>query len=482
MKKGLLSIALIGALTLGLPSVAWSKSAKRGVSENSFQYVDQIEGLSPGVCWYYNWGNSEGAAVDGQDYMEYLPMCWNGGYNANTIREYCNTHPTTKFLLGFNEPNFKAQSNMTPTQAAEAWPGVQALARELGLKLVAPVLNYSPDAPYTDPTKWMDEFVALVGGDAFDYTAIHSYGGFGVLKDLATTFYERYGKDVWVTEFCYWPGESGYVAPATQIASMVETLEWLEKTDWIYRYAWFKAIGQSESKNTANYGLIVSAKKDEYQGNLSEQGKVYVYLNDFDPDVYHPVNQPIAATDYISRTMASLGASKDAASVKPIEISQFNSGATLDYQFDVPAAGEYKLVLRVSGMGDPVRFNPNLGVVRVKEDGSDGDVLTENRQFSLSNDDEIYEEVSFPMYLNAGRQTIRLKDYAPYQPSGIRISTVALAEAAGVGELTAEDFNRDVNVYNLQGVCVLKGVNRNELHGALPQGIYIVDGKKILVR
>jgi len=53
------------------------------------------------------------------------------------------------------------------------------LADELGLELVAPALNYSPNPPYTDPLRWMDEFVALVGTDAFDYVAVHNYGGLG---------------------------------------------------------------------------------------------------------------------------------------------------------------------------------------------------------------------------------------------------------------------------------------------------------------
>lgn len=230
-------------------AVAWGGSPKRGLSENQFAVEGQMKVFGDNVTWYYNWGNTPNRGLEdgvlNYEGIEYVPMCWNTNYNADAIREYCKNHPNTKYLLGFNEPNFTAQANMTPQQAADAWPAVQALAKELGLKLVAPALNYSPNAPYNQPTKWMDEFVALVGLDAFDYTAVHNYGGLGVMKTIAGDFHDKYGKDVWVTEFCLWPNEGkagDKVTPEAQMASMAESLEWLETTPWIYRYAWFKAI------------------------------------------------------------------------------------------------------------------------------------------------------------------------------------------------------------------------------------------------
>ena len=94
---------------------------------------------------------------------------------------------------------------MTPQEAAEKWPELKALADELGAKIVAPAMNTSPTLTYQSPTKWFDEFVAIVGLDSFDYLAVHSYGGTEAMKNIATSFHDRYGKDVWVTEFCLWP-------------------------------------------------------------------------------------------------------------------------------------------------------------------------------------------------------------------------------------------------------------------------------------
>lgn len=452
-------MSLAAAMTVATAS---AKSAKRGVSENQFSVAPQLEVLEPGVSWYYNWGNVPGAGLDNGviDFtgFEFVPMTWNANYNADKIRQYCASHPEVKYLLGFNEPNFTKQANMTPEQAAAEWPAVQSLARELGLKIVAPALNYSPNPPYTNPTDWMDEFVALVGEDAFDYVAIHNYGGFGVLKTLATTFHERYGKDVWVTEFCLWPNEgdpNSTVTPTEQINSMVESVEWLEQTPWIFRYAWFKPIGNSSASKGPNYGLLMP-QQTSTESELSEQGKVYVYMTDFDADRYHSVGTTVAATEYSARYQANLGAGNNPGCPLPIEISAFNSGATLDYQFDVPSSEDYILTLTVSGTGEPVRFDPNLGVVSVNADGSDGEELLPATTFELPGSDDTYIRQRFTLSLQAGRQTIRLKDMGPYQPSGIRISTIRLDSAAGIGELAqdAAEAGMTVEYYNLQGVKV----------------------------
>lgn len=475
--------ALVAAALLGA-GAADAKSYKRGISENQFSLENEMKILAPGVSWYYNWGNTPSNGYQGQvlayEGYEFIPMCWNGNYNADRIREYCKAHPQTKYLLGFNEPNFVKQSNMTPQAAAEKWTAVVSLARELGLKIVAPALNYSPDAPYQSPTKWFDEFVALVGKDAFDYVAIHGYGGFGVIKSLATEFHERYGKDVWVTEFCYWPGESGHVAPETQISSMIETVTWLETTPWIHRYAWFKAKGAHQSTSGPNYGLIISAT-GYGERELSAQGKVYVYMSDFDTENWNAVGTAVNAVDYINADKLSLDAGADAACGKPIEISRFNSGSYADYQFDVPEAGDYFVALNVTGEGEPTRFDPTLQIQLVK-DGK-ATALSQSKQFGLPGNNTNYTEVTFPVTLEAGHQTLRIVDMAPYTPSGLRISTLTLRSAgSGVDDIAVDGSDAPVSVYTLQGIAVRENVSPSEATVGLPAGIYIVGGRKVFVK
>lgn len=466
-------------------SGAQARSAKRGVCAK-FSFASEIQLLEPGVCWWYNWANLPGAGYKGEvaaykGDFEFVPMCWNGNYSADNIRNYCKEHPEVKYLLGFNEPNFTAQANLTPAAAAELWPEVQALAKELGLKLVAPALNYSPNPPYTNPQTWMDEFVALVGKDAFDYTAIHNYGGLGVMKTLGTNFHNRYGKPVWVTEFCNWPGGAGnvYVAPAAQISSMVETLEWLEQTEWIHRYSWFMAQGASDAANSPNYGLIINNRGDV---SLSPQGYVYTYLWEFDPGYFHATGEWFSAADYHGRILALVGHGAKPDAPKPIEIIQFNGGAALDYQIDVPEAGDYNLELVISGVGEPARFDPTLTIVAMNQDGTEGESLHEARQFTLTGADDAYRTETFTITLPAGKQTVRIKDASPYQPSGMHISALRLTSVTGIDAVSVSGEARTVDVYNTLGMKIRSGVSSSAATDGLPAGLYIVGGRKVLVK
>lgn len=502
MKKLVLSVTAMAVAASGFSASA--KSFKRGVSENSFSLVEEMTPLEPGCSWHYSWGNTPRATVAdfmSEDTWEFIPMCWNGNYNADAIREYCKAHPETKYLLGFNEPNFTAQANMTPEVAAAAWPAVKALADELGLELVGPAINYSPNPPYQDPFKWYAEFVALVGTDAFDYIAIHDYaGGSGNMSDMAQRFYDAYGKKIWVTEFCYWPGEGNGAAVTAedQVQSMVTALTYLENSDIIYRYAWFKAKGSVT--NSPCYGLMIP-KNGEGERELSEAGRVYVNMSTFDKEKYYGMDEIVPAKDYVMAQSLSLATSNDPQNTGVIEISRFNSGASADYLFDVPEAKEYTLTLHVSGQGEPARFDPTIGIYSVDAEGEEElAVLSEPVKFALSGSDNSYRTVEFKMNLAAGKQRIRVKDTNPYQPSGIRISClsfgselkdvdapgsvhglsagfgkVACSVADGMIRFTGAEVARAA-VYDLNGRVVADAaVSGNALDlGGVAHGIYVV--------
>ena len=99
------------------------------------------------VSWWYNWAVTPELPVRDhyEDYdMDFVPMAWNGAFNETALREFLDEHPNVKYLLGFNEPNFAEQANLTPQQAADLWPQLEAIADDYNLKLVAPAVNYSP--------------------------------------------------------------------------------------------------------------------------------------------------------------------------------------------------------------------------------------------------------------------------------------------------------------------------------------------------
>ena len=172
----------------------------------------------------------------------------------------------------------------------------------------------------------------------------------------------------------------------------------------------------------------------------------------FDPERWHAVDTLIPATEYSAQSNVNLSKGSNPSAPLPIEVSRFNAGAWLDYQIDVPKAGDYQLTLTVSGKGEPVRFDPVLKLDLVNADGSVTE-LAEPRQLTLPGNDEVYLDVTMPVKLPAGHQTLRLVDANPYQPSGIRISHLRISESSGVETIeAAEKGFSGAEYYSLQGV------------------------------
>ena len=116
-------------------------------------------------------------------------------------------------------------------------------------------------------------------------------------------------------------------------------------------------------------------------------------------------------------------------------------------------------------------------------DGETETPVSEVTKFSLPNDDSTYTTAEIALQLNAGKQTLRLSDTAPYQPSGIRIANIALTEeGAGVNEILSDSRASAVDVYTLQGVRIREMVSPEEATIGLPAGIYVVGGRKVYVK
>jgi len=115
-------------------------------------------------------------------------------------------HPTTKVLLGFNEPNLRHQSNLSAQEACSHWPALLKATRRHGLRLGSPAANHcSPtDNCFMSPTDWFDAFFALpgCGVDTVDFIATHKYGSNASdAIEYVRMLSSRYNRPVWLTEF-----------------------------------------------------------------------------------------------------------------------------------------------------------------------------------------------------------------------------------------------------------------------------------------
>ena len=180
--------------------------AKRGVcqSTNTLDFGQKLVDLK--ANWYYTWGLDPSNTVEG---AEFVPMFWGA---SSVTKDNCDKinklyeEGRVFYVLGFNEPDLKEESNMSVSDALEKW---EFLCQNLDsrIKLVSPAPSY--------PTRaWLDEFMAGVAqrGLRCDYVAVHMYAGIGTqnYQSVIRDVYNKFGKKIWITEF----------------APRDETLEW----------------------------------------------------------------------------------------------------------------------------------------------------------------------------------------------------------------------------------------------------------------
>ena len=380
---------------------AMPKSAKRGVAF-SFTQVTDLPLMSPYISWDYNWGNtpSNDAAMwfDANE-MDYCPMCWNGNYNADAIRAFVAAHPNTKYLLAFNEPNLTDQANMTPSKAAELWPPVVALAKELNLKLVSPAMNYGTLAGYSDPIKWLDEFFAQPGVSIndIDAIAIHCYMSSASAVQGYVEKFEKYNKPIWMTEFCAWDPVPGSVT--TQMDYMCAVLNYLEANPKVERYAWF--IPRSGNKvDSPPYMQLLT---HDYPADLTDLGKMYCWFSPMDKSVWLRANRPILASEYVAvaNNAMPLRPSTDTEVLqqvggKGLMITNFAAGQQLTYQVCVPE-NSTEFTLRYCGYSN--------SICEVLVDGVSQNYIDRPRNGSSTE----WIVAKAPLSISEGKHTVTLK-------------------------------------------------------------------------
>ncbi len=245
---------------------------KRGVAYGYHSEAD-LQALSPGVSWWYNWATQPDAAVRSGAYLdlgvEYVPMIWGGSFDVSTAVSQIPAE--AEFLLGFNEPNFYAQANLSAADAASLWPQVEQIASQRGLALVSPAVNFCGGGCHdTDPFNYLHEFLDQCTGCQVDAIAIHIYVGCNAggdnhaqwLINHVETYKSEFTQPLWLTEFAC----DDAATMEEQRQFMVDAVTYLENETRIARYAWF--AGRAD--NMQNVDLLGA------DGQLTVLGETYV--------------------------------------------------------------------------------------------------------------------------------------------------------------------------------------------------------------
>lgn len=380
-----------------------TRSQKRGVSYG-FQLMEDVNLLSPGVSWFYNWGNDIPTALDKavtSKGMNYFPMIWNGNFNKDRIRSYKLAHPECEYLLAYNEPNLTDQANMTPQQAAAIFPEVKALATELKMKIISPAMNYGTLANYSDPVKWLDEFFALVPASNFDGIALHCYMASPASLKAYIDKFKKYNKKIWMTEFCAW--EQSISNANQQIKYMTDVVNYMESQPDVLRYAWF--IPRTGGAVDSYPYMQLLTKSQPYE--LSDAGKVYINLSTFDKSVYYLKGDAFSAAHYVNlNSSASATETNWVSSVHVrsttdksgvVEVFDFFKDLWMEYQIEVSSVGDYSFDLRYASYRD--------ASIELTVDGASAKTI----ELPNTGEDNIWKTKSNQISLSKGKHTIRIK-------------------------------------------------------------------------
>ena len=223
-------------------------------------------------------------------------------------------------------------------------------------------MNYGTLAGYSDPIKWLDEFFAQPNVDINDVYAIsvHSYMASPSAVQSYMERFRKYGKPVWVTEFCAW--DPLPASAEVQMDYMCTVLHYMENEPLVERYAWF--IPRYTNKNNDPHMQLIT---NEVPGELTDAGKVYCGFSSYDTQTYLttewiPAGSYCAAEGTAPNVRPNTDAQVEGLEL-PLMIKNIGAGMTQEYRvclqnqataFHIRTAGYTDAMIRVYVDGNEV--------------------------------------------------------------------------------------------------------------------------------
>ena len=237
-------------------------TSKKGIGSGEVNYNEDT-----GISWYYHWSIDPLASIN--PLTEFIPMIWGqGDYGKNFLSNPANKK--YKAILGYNEPDFTSQSNVTPDAAAADLANFVSSGIRVGSPATAiPICN----------STWFSDYWTKIHARNLDvdFIAFHNYmdtANAELFLNLIDSTYQKYGKPIWITEFgcAEWTkgtfSGNSETAKADVRAFMLKVLPELDKRSYVERYAWFP-FDDSDAWGGAS-GLY-----DVGNGKLNQLGLLY---------------------------------------------------------------------------------------------------------------------------------------------------------------------------------------------------------------
>jgi hypothetical protein len=269
-----------------LPAAHTQHTSKRGLARLDDHATDTsllISQSSP-LSWYYNWSPYPNTGQIPQNSLEFVPLIHgiDTAGDSNTAGIINSIPQNSRHLLSFNEPDGTTGSGgsaISPEDAAKSYmndivPYRNGKNRRWNIS--HPVTTGSPNG-----LDWLRRFnescydLDHENGCPIDFITAHWYGNFDGLAAWLGTLNDFYNTNtsrtpplrIWITEMAL-PQQD---ADAT-LAMMNQTLPYLDKLDYVERYAWFGAV----RSNDANAWTGKSVALFDNDGGLTELGALYM--------------------------------------------------------------------------------------------------------------------------------------------------------------------------------------------------------------
>lgn len=272
-----------------LGSVALAQESKRGFAFIGDTHIPDNRLLSSSnspLKWYYNWSPYPNSNLIPPETLEFIPMIHgiDATQDSRTEQVIRNIPQSSTHLLSFNEPDGTQESGgskISPKDAAKAYIDyvVPFQTGEKGgrkWKISHPSTTGSPMG-----LKWLQEFntscyeIDSRNGCPTDFVSAHWYGAFDGLAAWLGTLDEFYNANsssnmplkIWVTEMGL-PQQSA----ENTVGMMNQTLPYLDRLDYVERYAWFGAFRTDDANEWTGDGVALF----DGDGGLTELGALYM--------------------------------------------------------------------------------------------------------------------------------------------------------------------------------------------------------------
>jgi hypothetical protein len=377
------------------------------LSAQDLQLIDQR------LSWFYDWSPSSPASVRGIYTplgIDFTPMLWGLNSSEYSMRQYLDNNSGVKYLLGFNEPTHLNQANLTPQEAADAWPTLEAIADDYNLQLVSPAVGNSS---LYGAWEYLDAFFEACTNCRVDFIAVHKYGNNQEkFKEFIRESYQ-YGKPIWVTEWAGNGGGGGANWPETPDQHMdflADTTRWLESEDNVYRYAWFVGRNKQGIENFPHNGLLGE------NGELTPLGEVYFSIPSKDYLYQSGVKIPaVGATNINGFDHNQI---TDGDNITALT-SSASSNSYLEFDFSIDSPETYILEIRTA--------SPSNGSLTLLQGQETLQTIQNINTGSLSNWQTI---ITDEFSLNAGITTLRIETSSTLSINSVKLVTPSTATAS----------------------------------------------------